>query len=217
VSAICCRSFFISCSCSPLPQQQGEPLDNWPAVHEACRGLTHQCLFGFKAKQVTISTVGASPHTIRKLAEQAPQISLAISLHGATQSLRETLMPQTAPLADLKAALDYHASVTGRGAMVEYLLIDGVNDSQAACEALVEFLVKRTQNKQQQYVNLIPYNPTIAGADFGYSTPSDASIQAFHARLLDAGIKSHVRWSSAAARDTNGACGQLALSVMGAG
>jgi 23S rRNA (adenine2503-C2)-methyltransferase len=161
---------------------------------------------------VSISTVGASPHHIRQLADEAPQISLAISLHGATQQLREALMPSSkrASLAELEGALDYHAETTGSGVMVEYILIHGVNDDAEAAAALTSFCLNR---RQKSYVNLIPYNPTIAGAEFGYLTPSDKTIRAFHERLRSAGIKSHVRWSSAAGRDADGACGQLALSV----
>lgn len=177
--------------------------------------MTHQCLFGFKARRVTISTVGASPHHIRRLADEAPAISLAVSLHGATQALRERLMPaaQRADLADLEAALDYHAGVTGASAMIEYLLIDGVNNDDAAADALVAFCLRRAV---PPYVNLIPNNPTIAGVENGYATPTDASIHTFHRRLRRAGIQSHVRWSSAASRDADGACGQLALSVAAA-
>ena len=155
---------------------QGEPLDNWSAVHEACRGLTHQCLFGLQAKHVTISTVGATPHRIRLLADEAPTVSLAISLHGATPELRTRLMPSTAPLPELAAALDYHARTTGRGAMVEYLLMDGVNDSDAACAALVDFCQARAQ---PPYVNLIPYNPTAAGAALGLPN----AVRRGHSRL----------------------------------
>jgi len=201
----------------------GEPLDNYSAVHEACRGLTHQCLFGLQGKHVTISTVGVSPHHIRRLAMEAAPISLALSLHGATQELRSQLMPATAAqpsssLTELEAALDYHAAKTGRGAMLEYLLIDGVNDSAEASAALVDFC--RRRKRQPTYVNLIPYNPTLAGLPLGYQTPSDAAVNAFHERLLlQEGrgiIQSHVRWSSAAGRDAEGACGQLALSVLNA-
>ena len=191
---------------------RGEPLDNWHEVHAACRGLTHQCLFGLRAKQVTISTVGTSPDHIRQLADEAPQINLAISLHGATQQLREALMPATKriPLVELEAALDYHSKITGSGAMVEYLLIDGVNDDAEAAAALITFCFNR---RRKSYVNLIPYNPTIAGVAFGYRTPSDDTIRDFHERLQSAGIKSHVRWSSVAGRDADGACGQLVLSA----
>lgn len=186
----------------------GEPLDNWNALYEACRGLTHQCLFGLAAKQVTISTVGASPRHIKKMADSCPQISLALSLHGATEELRQGLMPQTAPLEELEEALDYHAEKTGQRVMMEYLLIDGVNDSDEAADELVRFCRKR---RQTPFVNLIPFNPTIAGARFGYTTPSDDQINKFHNRLLDQGIRSIVRWTSAAGRDTNGACGQLVV------
>jgi len=141
----------------------GEAFDNWNAVHEACRGLTHQCLFGLAAKQVTISTVGGSPHHIRKLANECPQISLALSLHGATQELRQKLMPQTAPLHELEAALDYHVEQTGERIMIQYLLIDDVNDSMDAADALVHFCLAR---RQMPLVNLIPYNPTAAGELF---------------------------------------------------
>ena len=245
----------------------GEPLDNWSAVHESCRGLTHQCLFGLSAKHVTISTVGVSPDGIRRMADEAPMIRLAVSLHGATQELRQTLMPatkttttttratiaatlsssssSTSSLTELEAAMDYHAAKTGGGGtLIESLLIQGVNDSPEAADALVEFCRRRTTNaatanaaqmatflsvsRQQQqapqYVNLIPYNPTLAGLANGYTTPTDEAIHAFRARLLAASlssqaqqqpaIKVHVRWSSAASRDTNGACGQLVLNVM---
>lgn len=214
----------------------GEPLDNWPAVHEACRGLTHQCLFGFGARHVTISTVGASPDHIRLMADEAPQISLAVSLHSATQQLREALMPanmaKRASLTELESALDYHAVTTGLGVMIEYLLIAGVNDSDEAADALVDFCQRRRtvsspHGSTAVYVNLIPYNPTIAGVAFGYQTPTDEAIGVFCARLNSlssnnnnnnnksgmSNINSRVRWSSAASRDTDGACGQLVVSV----
>ena len=60
------------------------------------------------------------------------------------------------------------------------------------------------------YVNLIPFNPTAAGAARGYTTPSDEAVRDFHARLRDEhGVSALVRWTSASGRDANGACGQL--------
>jgi len=89
-------------------------------------------------------------------------------------------------------------------------------------DALAKFCQERnkhdtepTNNKSKNtkvFVNLIPYNPTLAGDDFGYRTPSDDRIYAFHNRLKDLGVNSFVRCSSANGRDTNGACGQLALT-----
>jgi 23S rRNA (adenine2503-C2)-methyltransferase len=94
-------------------------------VHEALRGITHQCLFGLKAKKVTVSTVGASAQKIKALADDAPQVCLALSLHSAIQSSREVLIPSavSSHIDDLGDALDYHTSKSGgRGAMLEYLL-----------------------------------------------------------------------------------------------
>jgi adenine C2-methylase RlmN of 23S rRNA A2503 and tRNA A37 len=189
----------------------GEPLDNYEAVHEALRGLTHQCLFGLKAKHVTVSTVGANVNKIMQLADDAPQVSLALSLHSSVQSTREKLIPSAkiSPIDVLGKALDYHSCKSGRGAMLEYLLIDGVNDSDAEIEALANFC---TERRGDFFVNLIPYNPTLAGQDNGYQVPSDERIFAFHDRLKELGVKSLVRWSSTNGRDANGACGQLALT-----
>ena len=120
----------------------GESCENYDVVHEALRGLTHQCLFALKAKHVTISTVGASPQKIKLLADEAPQVSLAISLHSALQESRERLIPSAVsnPIISLGEALDYHSEKSGgRGAMIEYLLIDGVNDSDADVNALADF------------------------------------------------------------------------------
>lgn len=179
-------------------------LDCYDEVHESLRGLTHQCLFGLKAKHLTISTVGASTKKIMSLAEHAPQVSLALSLHSATQGTRKKLIPSVIPMKDLQSALNSHSEV-----MLEYLLIDNLNDSDEELEALVKFC---QDIQPKSFVNLIPYNPTLAGLENGYKTPSDERINAFHIRLKERGIKSWVRWSSASGRDTNGACGQLVLN-----
>lgn len=189
----------------------GEPLDNYDAVHESIRGITHQCLFGLKAKKVTVSTVGSSAQKIKALADEAPQVCLALSLHSAIQSSREKLIPSALSISldELGDALDYHAKKSGRGSMVEYLLIDGVNDSNTEVDTLAKFCLKREGNV---YVNLIPYNPTRAGDNFGYQTPPDERISEFHDKLKAAGVKALVRWSTQNGRDANGACGQLAIS-----
>jgi len=199
----------------------GEPMDNYDEVHESLRGLTHQYLFQLGAKHITVSTVGASARKIRLLADEAPQVNLALSLHSAIQASRELLIPSANanPMKALGESLDYHSAKSGRGAMLEYLLIDRVNDSDAEVDALAKFCQDRNEHKptpnsknSKVFVNLIPYNPTLAGDDFGYETPSDDRIYAFHNRLKDLGVNSLVRWSSAQGRDANGACGQLALN-----
>ena len=208
----------------------GEPLDNFDAVVAALRGLTHQALFDLSAKHLTVSTVGASPDRIRRLADLAPKVRLALSLHSATLPLRAELIPSATSMPELTAALDYHAHVTRSGVMIEYLLIDGVNDREEDADALAAFCADRNaaaarvtpplSRKEARaaagYVNLIPFNPTEAGDAHGYKTPSDAAVGAFHARLREEhGVNALVRWSSATGRDANGACGQLVTAKGG--
>ena len=202
----------------------GEPLDNYDALLGALRGLTHQSLFDLASKHVTVSTVGASPERIRRLADAAPKVRLALSLHSATLPLRQQLIPSATSMPALTDALDYHARTTGCGLMVEYLLIDGVNDRQSDADALAAFCAERDaasasamplmSRKQARaaagYVNLIPFNPTEAGAAHGYATPSDGNVERFHAWLREKhGVNALVRWTSAVGRDAQGACGQL--------
>jgi hypothetical protein len=74
----------------------------------------------------------------------------------------------------------------------------------------------RERKTHGAFVNLIPYNPTAPGALHGYQMPSDAAVEAFHAALRSRGVNALVRWTSAAGRDADGACGQLALGGDGA-
>ena len=211
----------------------GEPLDNFDELLSSLRGLTHQALFDLSAKHLTVSTVGASPERIRKLADTAPKVRLALSLHSAEQGLRTELIPSATSMADLCAALDYHAGTTRCGLMVEYLLIEGVNDRESDADALAKFCLERNAAAEAAvldaasttgsssgggkattagYVNLIPFNPTSAGNLRGYQTPSDEAVERFHARLRDVhGVHALCRWKSASGRDASGACGQLVV------
>ena len=121
----------------------GEPLDNFDAVVASLRGLTHQALFDLSAKHLTVSTVGASPDRIRRLADLAPKVRLALSLHSATLPLRAELIPSATSMPELTDALDYHAHKTRSGVMLEYLLIDGVNDREEDADALAAFCADR--------------------------------------------------------------------------
>jgi len=110
----------------------GEPFLNYDAVLDACRTITDPAGYGLGARHVAISTAGWVPG-IERLAEEPLQLRLALSLHAPTDELRTTLMPVTKrfPLARLmRACRDYRAR-TGRRIFVEYLLLDGVDDSPA--------------------------------------------------------------------------------------
>ena len=222
----------------------GEPLDNYEEVLIALRAMTHQAVFDMRQRSVTVSTVGV-PSSIRKLADDAPNVGLALSLHAPTQELRAQLLPSASgtahTLGRLSESLKYHRRLSGRGAMIEYIVIDGVNDSPLHARDLGE-LVGRTllqdddgdsdvagsnlnpnptpkgRRRREQsgyFVNLIPYNPTDVGSTHGYESPADEALERMAAILSDEyGVKAKVRWSTRRGREVDGACGQLALKSM---
>ena len=186
----------------------GEPLDNYEEVLIALRAMTHQAVFDMRQRSVTVSTVGV-PASIRRLADDAPNVGLALSLHAPTQDLRATLLPSAAgtshTLGRLTESLRYHRQKSGRGAMIEYIVIDGVNDSPTHARELGE-LVGRTlladdvelegsnpatgggRRKREQsgyFVNLIPYNPTDVGGTHGYRSPADDALERMASILGD--------------------------------
>ena len=121
----------------------GEPLDNLGEVLPALRALTHQSMFDMRRAAVTVSTVGV-PGAIKKLADEAPEINLALSLHAPTQALRAKLLPSSAAneraLETLAAAMRYHRARAGRGAMIEYIVIGKVNDGEEHARQLGRFV-----------------------------------------------------------------------------
>jgi 23S rRNA (adenine2503-C2)-methyltransferase len=176
----------------------GEPLMNLDSVLEACELLPD---LGVATSHTTISTVGWLPG-IERLAHEGPRVRLALSLHAPDDALRSELMPvnERFPLADvLEACLAWREARRLR-VYVEYLMLDGVNDRREQALALARLLTPSSAFK----VNLIPYNPT--GGPFDGSPP--ASIEAFRATLVGAGVPATVRLTRG--RDIAAACGQLA-------
>src|SRR5215203_4745995 len=104
----------------------GEPLANLENVLRAGRINNAEWGLGIGARHITISTSGLAPQ-IRKLAEEPLQIRLAISLHGATDEVRNRIMPvnRKYPLAELAAACEYYQQKKGRKITFEYILIEG--------------------------------------------------------------------------------------------
>ncbi len=178
----------------------GEPLLNYKAVMKAIDILNDSEYFNIGARQISISTVGIVPE-IKKLSKEKRQINLALSLHASNDSKRSRLMPinQRYPLKSVLAAIDEYISRSRRRVMLEYILIDGVNDSAEDAKALAD-LAKRPL----VFVNLISYNKT------GKFRPSPASKMAEFKHLLEmAGINvtSRFRLGDRIAA----ACGQLAV------
>jgi 23S rRNA (adenine2503-C2)-methyltransferase len=182
----------------------GEPMMNLDAVLEACRRLPE---VGISHRHTAISTVGWVPG-IQRLAADPMPLRLALSLHAADETLRSELMPvnDRYPLADVLAACrDYYAAKR-RMVFVEYVMLAGVNDSNAQARQLTKVLDARMFK-----VNLIPFNPT----DAPYDGSSPKAIEAFRAELERHGVGATVRLTRG--RDIAAACGQLAARSAAAG
>jgi len=183
----------------------GEPLHNYDAVMAATEILADTAGLGLSPRRITLSTVGVVPGIRRLTAERRP-ISLAVSLHAATQAGRLALLPPAAkawPLDDLMDACREYSAALDRHIFFEWTLIAGKNDSTDDAHALGGLL-----SSQRAHVNLIPLNPT-DGYD-GTAT-SNSSAKAFQAVLAGYNIPSTVRQRRGI--DIDSGCGQLATSA----
>jgi 23S rRNA (adenine2503-C2)-methyltransferase len=178
----------------------GEPMMNFDAVLGAARRLPD---IGVTHRRTTVSTVGWLPGLRRFVDEVEEPIRLALSLHAAADALRSELMPvnDRYPLEDVLAECRRYFELRGRKVFVEYVMLDGVNDSPEHAQELADLLDPRVFK-----VNLIPYNPTGA-----YDGSSREAIAGFKAMLDDARLPSTVRLTRG--RDIAAACGQLAATA----
>jgi 23S rRNA (adenine2503-C2)-methyltransferase len=182
----------------------GEPLANYDNLLRALRILNAPWGGGIGARKITISTSGLAPQ-IRKLAEEPLQFRLAVSLHGATDEVRNRIMPvnRKYPLRELAAACEFYQQKNGRKITFEYILIAGVNDGLDQIKPLAA-LAKRLKAK----VNLIPYN-RVEGLP--WERPSDAAQEAFLEALEKQKVVATLRREKG--NDIAAACGQLRLKT----
>jgi 23S rRNA (adenine2503-C2)-methyltransferase len=180
----------------------GEPLANYDNLLRALKIVNAPWGLGIGARKITVSTVGLVPR-IRQLADEPMQIRLAVSLHGATDEVREKIMPvnRKFPLKELLAACDYYVNTRKRMMTFEYILIDGVNDSLEQAHKLGA-IAKRLHAK----VNLIPYNPV---EGLPWKRPDRDRCKMFQHTLQPHGVTSTLRIEKGT--DINAACGQLRL------
>jgi 23S rRNA (adenine2503-C2)-methyltransferase len=181
----------------------GEPLANYEAVCTALEALTAPWGLGFSPRRVTVSTVGIAPAIERLVAESA--VNVAISLVATTDAVRSALMPinRRYPLATLLGTCRRLRLPHRRRLYFEYVLLDGVNDSEADVGRLVE-LLRGIPAK----VNLIVFNP-FPGSPFAPSPR--ARVLRFQSVLFAAGLQTNVRESRG--WDIRAACGQLAAEA----
>ena len=183
----------------------GEPLANLKALVRAIRIIVDPKLgLGYSPRRVTVSTVGLVPG-IDRLARENLKVNLAISLHGATDEVRARIMPvnRSFNLEALMAAVRRYPLQNRQRVFFEYVLLDGVNDSEDDARRLAK-LLKGLPAK----VNLIPFNDW-PGALF--QRPPLPRILAFQSLLLASGITTTVRWSKG--EDIGAACGQLREAI----
>jgi 23S rRNA (adenine2503-C2)-methyltransferase len=180
----------------------GEPLLNEAATLQAVEELIDPGGLGFAPRRVTLSTVGIVPGILR-LAERhrSMPIKLAISLHAATNSLRNALVPinTTYPLEALFGAAKHYTEITRRRVFFEWVMIHNVNDSPEQASVLAEAL-----HDLPAHVNLIQLNPTL---DIRYQPASEQAVEAFGARLDHFGIPHTMRQRRGGA--IGAGCGQL--------
>ena len=178
----------------------GEPLDNYDSLVRFLHLLTDENGLNISQRNVTVSTCGIVPR-IYDLAREKMSITLALSLHAATDEKRKKIMPiaQKYTIAELMKAVKYYFDTTGRQVTFEYSLIRDVNDSEQDAQLLAQLA-----RPLRAHVNLIPVNPV---KERGYRQTEDPGVRAFEKKLEKSGINVSIR--RVLGRDIDGACGQL--------
>ncbi|KAL0559766.1 hypothetical protein IC582_000134 [Cucumis melo] len=183
----------------------GEPLNNYSSLVEAVRAMMGPP-FLLSPKRITISTVGII-HAINKLHSDLPGLNLAVSLHAPVQDIRCQIMPaaRAFPLQKLMDALQEYQKKSQQKILIEYIMLDGVNDEEQHAHQLGKLL-----ETFQVIVNLIPFNPI--GSSSQFKTSGDEKVSVFQKILRGTyNIRTTVRKQMG--QDISGACGQLVVSL----
>jgi len=182
----------------------GEPLLNFDNVIGAMNLMMDDFAYGLSHRRVTLSTSGVVPEMYRL--HEIANVSLAVSLHAVTDKLRNELVPinRKYPIVELlQACREYVKDSPRRKVTFEYVMLDGINDSDENARMLVR-LLSHVPSK----VNLIPFNP-FPNTSYRCSTPE--RLAAFRNILIQAGLVTTTRKTRG--DDIDAACGQLAGEV----
>ncbi|MDI9319007.1 MAG: 23S rRNA (adenine(2503)-C(2))-methyltransferase RlmN [Phycisphaerales bacterium] len=180
----------------------GEPMLNYQNVIQSVEKLTDQKGLSIAPKRITISTAGVAK-MIKKLADEKIKINLALSLHAANDKKRNEIMPinESNRLEELIAMLNYFHTKSKNEITLEYILLEGFNDTIEDANELIAFYKKVPVH----LVNILEYN-SIQNANF--QKPKESAIDAFVQHLQQHHINAHLRRSRG--KDIAAACGQLA-------
>ncbi len=184
----------------------GEPMLNLGAIRKAIAVLTEPEGRGLSRRRITVSTAGICAG-IRSLADEGPDVRLAVSLTTADPALRDKLMPVNVgnPLGKLREAIAYFSEKTGRRVTLEAALMSGVNTDEAHARQMADFA--RGLNV---HINLIPWNPV---ETLPFDTPKGAETREFLGKLERYGLNVTLR--TRRGEKIGGACGQLGKSAAG--
>ena len=179
----------------------GEPFLNWDNVYKAIKLLNDKNGQNIGIRRISLSTCGIA-EGIRKLADSGLDITLAVSLHAATDSERSKIMPinERIPLGELMAACSYYQKKAKKRITFEYALMAGKNDSAGNIMELKNLL-----KELDCHVNIIPVNPVADTKSI--FRPEKKAVSDFAKALKKAGINCSVREEKGL--DIDGACGQL--------
>lgn len=182
----------------------GEPLDNVSAVAQTITILTDPYGANIPKRRISVSTAGHLDG-LNRLLDLHPDVSLALSIHSADDAERSKIMPinRRWPVLDVINRLRDLPQQQENGVLVQYTLINGVNDSVEHAAKLIA-LVQGLNVK----INIIPLNPI---GPSRYKSPNTERIEAFRDKIYASGVRVMVRYSKG--QDIAAACGQLVIPM----
>ena len=178
----------------------GEPFDNFNNIKRFIEVVTNNKMINIGQRHLTISTCGLVPK-IYEFADLETGVNLAISLHAPNNEIRDKIMKvnHAYKIEKVMEALDYYISKTNRRVTIEYIMLEGINDSDKCAKELAS-LVKG----KLMYVNLIPYNET---SNFDLKRSNDFKIKSFYDILKSNNVNVTIRKEMGG--NLSAACGQL--------
>ena len=205
---ICEQFLYLEKTCGKLDNivfmGMGEPMLNLEGIRKAIQILTDEKGRNLSARRITLSTSGIIKG-IYDLADNGPNIRLAVSLTTADEELRTQLMPVNVanPLSELRKAIGYYAEKSGKRVTLEAALMGEVNTKKESADRLIEFAKGIDVN-----INLIPWNPV---STLPFHEPETGEVRRFMKYLEDAGLNVTLR--TRRGRKIGGACGQLGKTL----
>ena len=178
----------------------GEPFDNFNNIKRFIEVVTHNKMINIGQRHLTISTCGLVPK-IYEFADLETGVNLAVSLHAPNNEIRDKIMKinHAYKIEDIMCALDYYIKKTNRRITIEYIMLDGINDTKECAYELAS-LVK----DKLMYVNIIPYNET---SHFELKRSNDFKIKSFYDILKMNNVNVTIRKEMGG--NLSAACGQL--------